>query len=332
MDFCLSLYGRGGVLNEEIENAFNEYLTKDEQESLDLRALKKDIAKCYCLYDADPIEYFAFGYREHKHKKRKTLLTNRFKDKVLLKKVGKADFKLVNDKIEFYERFKEFFMRDVLILNTKSEEKLIEFNDFLHKHKRVIAKPINGKSGKGIEIITSIDTEATFNRLTENGDYIIEELIIQNEWMKSFNSSSVNTIRIPSFLNKNGFFILRPFIRMGRAGSFVDNTGARGLFAVIDEKSGRIVSEAYNHVGVRTSYTNHPDSGTLVCGNQVPEWDSLLNLAEKLHRKIPNQKYIGWDFALTDNGWVPIECNWGRFISEYATREGIKSQFLKMFD
>ena len=23
--------------------------------------------------------------------------------------------------------------------------------------------------------------------------------------------------------------------------------------------------------------------------------------------------YVGWDFALTDNGWVLIEGNWGQF-------------------
>ena len=47
---------------------------------------------------------------------------------------------------------------------------------------------------------------------------------------------------------------------------------------------------------------------------------------------MPNYPYIGWDFALTQNGWVLIEGNWGQFLSEFSDREGIKESFDKLFD
>jgi hypothetical protein len=40
-----------------------------------------------------------------------------------------------------------------------------------------------------------------------------------------------------------------------------------------------------------------------------------------------NHVYIGWDFTLTEKGWVLIEGNWGQFVGQYIDKEGIKKQF-----
>jgi hypothetical protein len=43
---------------------------------------------------------------------------------------------------------------------------------------------------------------------------------------------------------------------------------------------------------------------------------------------MPHHRYIGWDFALTDDGWVLIEGNWGQFLSQYVDKIGLKSKFM----
>ena len=40
-------------------------------------------------------------------------------------------------------------------------------------------------------------------------------------------------------------------------------------------------------------------------------------------------KYIGFDFALTNEGWDLIEGNWGQFVGQIAAQEGIKNKFDK---
>ena len=48
---------------------------------------------------------------------------------------------------------------------------------------------------------------------------------------------------------------------------------------------------------------------------------------------MPNHKYIAYDFAHTDNGWVMLEGNFGQFIGQFATKKGLKSKFRSlMFD
>ena len=65
-------------------------------------------------------------------------------------------------------------------------------------------------------------------------------------------------------------------------------------------------------------------------GYKIPHWSDLVELTEEIHRTIPNQIYVGWDFALTDNGWVLIEGNWGQLGSQQvALGYGLKPRFEK---
>ena len=63
-------------------------------------------------------------------------------------------------------------------------------------------------------------------------------------------------------------------------------------------------------------------------GWRIPRWNELIETAENLFREcLPENKYIGFDFALTDNGWVLIEGNWGQFVGQYNGM-GVKDLFL----
>ena len=60
-------------------------------------------------------------------------------------------------------------------------------------------------------------------------------------------------------------------------------------------------------------------------GFAIPAWDDLLSLAEKLAKVVPEQKYVGWDFALTDNGWILVEGNTrGQFLHQYCEKKGCR--------
>lgn len=68
-------------------------------------------------------------------------------------------------------------------------------------------------------------------------------------------------------------------------------------------------------------------------GWQVPRWNELLRLTETAHRQMPQHKYIAYDFALTKNGWVMIEGNWGQYICQQtATQSGAKKKFRELIN
>ena len=76
--------------------------------------------------------------------------------------------------------------------------------------------------------------------------------------MSQWNSSSVNTVRIPTFLTSKGFSVAEPFLRTGRAGEIVDNAGAGGIFAVINPSDGCIITDGVDEAG--HTYVHHPNS------------------------------------------------------------------------
>ena len=39
------------------------------------------------------------------------------------------------------------------------------------------------------------------------------------------------------------------------------------------------------------------------------------------------KRYVGFDFALTPDGWVVIEGNWGNFPHQVCVHHGIKKEF-----
>lgn len=323
------------IMKDAIDEQFEIFLLPEKLcDNAYCNQLVVDIISSYFLYDATPAEYFLFDFPNCNHQRRKSFLTLKHKDEMMISKVGMGyNWDILEDKEMFYEKFKEYFHRDVCIVKEGSHFEL--FKTFVSKHSKFIAKPINGQCGKGVRIIDlttlTYTCEHIFNELFGSGKWILEELVESSLEIARWNPSSLNTIRIPSFLNKNGFFVLKPFFRIGRKGCVVDNANAGGILAVIDEVSGIIQTDGVDMRG--TKYERHPDSKFPFKGYKIPEWEALLKLAEEIHRtKMPNYPYIGWDFALTPYGWVLIEGNWGEFVSEFADREGIKEKFDSMFD
>ena len=292
--------------------------------------LENDIIKCYFKYGSTPKEFFVFGFRYHDSKRRSEFLTNQHKDKIMIRRLGMGEnWDMLEDKFLFYKRFKDFFHRDVCVV--REEDDKTDFLSFVQRHKNFIVKPIDGQYGKGIKIKNTDGSKETaldiFYCLLSKGSYIIEELIIQDKKLAEWNPESVNTIRLTTFLNNEGFHVFKPFFRVGLNSSIVDGSA---LYSVIDEESGILLTDGYNGNG--DSFKKHPDSKIVFKDWQIPKWKELIYLAERIHKVIPHQPYIGWDFALTDNGWVLIEGNWGQFLSEWADKEGIKEKFESFFD
>lgn len=324
----------GGIFKNDILDAFEIFLTEKEKKNKKLiRNLENDIIKSYFKYGSIPKEYFVFGFRNYNSKKRSEFLTNQHKDKVIIKNVRTIDREKFTNKIIFHENFKEYFKRDVCKIEVKKDQ--IEFIDFCQRHEKFIVKPIDGQCGRGIEVMksgrTNEDVLFIFNNLLDKGTWIVEELIIQDKRMAKWNCTSVNTIRLPTFLKDNVFYILKPFIRVGRNNSIVDNSNSGGLFSVIDEETGVLLLDGYNSMG--KLFKKHPDSKVVFKNQHIPKWNQLLKLAEEIHRTIPHHRYVAWDFALANNGWVLIEGNsMGQFMSEFADKEGIKKEFDSLFD
>ena len=313
--------------------AFDTFLSDAEKGNSQLIAeRKKDIYTCREKYLTTPQEYFLFGFREQTSDEyRDSFISDQFRNKVLIDIVGVDVF--LNDlrnKFNFYQLTKPYFRRGVFLF--KKDCKFEEFCDFAIKNNNLFLKRNSSSKGRGI-LVKDVPNEKVAKEvydqlIKEGGDWIIEERIRQAPQMALWNDSSVNTVRLPSILNNGVFSVIGPVFRTGRKGSIVDNAAAGGLIACIDAKTGIIDSDGVDEKG--HYYECHPNSNIRFNGWQIPQWKELLALAEEIQRTIPHHKYVGWDFALTEKGWVVIEGNWGQFLSQYNNHIGLKKQFISL--
>lgn len=232
------------------------------------------------------------------------------------------------DKMKTYESFQKYFKRDVV--QVKSEADFEAFKQFVSRHDHYMAKPVAASRGNGIRKEASPRTEeeirAAFKALLEAGACVVEELIDQDQRIAQLHPQSVNTIRYATYFNGEQLHTIACFIKIGRGESVVDNGGAGGFLAAIDEATGKITTPGKTEYGEVIEV--HPDTGISLVGFQIPEWEELLKLVKELPTVLPEQKYVGWDLALSETkGWVLVEGNsGGQFVGPQISKgQGIRS-------
>lgn len=168
---------------------------------------------------------------------------------------------------------------------------------------------------------------------------LFEQRIIQTKQLSDFNPTSVNTIRFMTVLFPNGEVeIIGTFIKIGRAGSFVDNAGKGGnVDAGIDSDTGEVYGAIeFNGFRKSLSIDSHPDTGCALNGVVLDNWNFICRKLKSFQQKIPFLKAVGWDVALTDNGPVIIEINdfWdttGQLFIKKGWRESIRKCYLAWY-
>ena len=143
----------------------------------------------------------------------------------------------------------------------------------------------------------------------KTGGLLIEAYLHQHPDLAAFNPSSVNTFRIWVIQGKEGQArTVLAYLRIGRAGSLVDNQSSGGIVAPIDLETG-VTACAMDGLPTRVLYPSHPDHGAPVEGRELPFWDEAKSLAESCLTAFPNLEFAGMDIAVSGNGPVVVEIN-----------------------
>lgn len=173
-----------------------------------------------------------------------------------------------------------------------------------------IKKAIGSEGGDGVFYISpdmkTPEIEKVIGKIET--DIVIQEALIQSAEMKKLNSSSVNTIRVLSLMDKNGRVkIYSTVVRMGVDNSKVDNASSGGITCGICE-NGQLKPVAYSANGKK--YNEHPNTHLHFDTITIPNYIAILKLVEYLHTRLPHFRLVSWDFALNKgNNPVLIETN-----------------------
>ena len=332
-----SFYGfiRPTSYKEMLEQADDtvKLFSKNCVKTNDINKLRKMMVMYYITKYIHMHEFLVFDFF-HLSKKQKKEYITRFEKRRLSRKYNgryKGKLNILNDKAETADIFSEYYKREWL--NVSSKNDFPQFNNFCNKKARIVVKPINEHSGRGVACVSiqHDNIEMLFGDLIkEYGKFICEEKIIQCDESNSWNPDSVNTLRLPTIRSSKGnITIFKPFFRTGRKGSFTDNAGQGGVFAGVDPNTGVITTDGYDTLC--NKYIEHPDSNKKFLGYQIPRWIEAVELGKTLANVLPNQKYVGWDLALTDKGWLMIEANWGGLRAiQIVGKKGCRKEFMKL--
>jgi len=223
--------------------------------------------------------------------------------------LSSSSYQLFQNKETLFKMLKPFAGRQGFALTNNSQ--LNECASFLSNRNEVIVKPIANYGGFGVrKVRIEKNNELKLAQdLLNDGECLIEDVIIQSKDMAWLNQSSVNTIRLCSFRGENEFQIFYVALRVGRQGSVVDNWSSGGLFIGVDESTHKTLPLCYFDDKVINSAI-HPDSKKDLSNFDIPDWDGLIQTAKKAASVFPQDIHVfGWDFAHTDKGWVIIELN-----------------------
>lgn len=194
----------------------------------------------------------------------------------------------------------------------------------------ICLKPVEGCGGNGILIgdISSDERQATLT-LADTGkkldataiikaftgthllpEFIIEERVVQSSEFSAFNPSSLNTIRAWVLTDQDGLTtVIGAHLRIGRAGSTVDNASAGGLICPIDLNSGILGAGITKHTPHRDDFTHHPVHGATLAGHSIEQWSTIQHFACETLSRLPGIRFAGLDIAMTPQGPLLIETN-----------------------
>ena len=255
-------------------------------------------------------EYVSFHFVDKTIAEKHAFISDRERMKVIKTINDEGQFDLLDDKSKTYSVLKKYYGRKMLKITSNRDYR--KFKWFCFGKKTIVVKPFFDSMGRGIKPIP-LQEEKTireaFKELRKDyRQFIVEDLITAHEDIKRLNPDSVNTVRVITYFDGEKSIIHSTFMKVGKAGSFVDNGGAGGIFVCIDPETGIMTTSGCDENGVR--YETHPDTGVKFEGYQLPNWEDLRKLGLKLSTKLPGISYIGWDMTCTKKGkWIIVEGN-----------------------
>lgn len=267
-----------------------------------------DMVWCFFRYGARPIDYVRFEFHKKSGRERNRYLTI-FRYFAFNKRMQKGiKYNLSGCKSEEYKFFENYIKREWIIVDKETSQ--VEIESFIKKHHLVIAKPDNGEQGHGVMKIASDDNNLIKKLLVEckTTPYVVEECLHNCEEIAAINSSSLNTIRCYTFIDRYGKpHIMEIMLRVGLAGSHVDNWGSGGIGYCFDVETG--ICSQYGIDKLNHPYSLHPGSNFQMIGFKLPNFNELKEYILELVKLAPSARYVGWDIVITPNGYDLVEMN-----------------------
>ena len=200
------------------------------------------------------------------------------------------------------------------------------FLENLKKKGKIACKHTHSSLGKGFFILeyregcffinseqkTIDEIKNTFNTLL---GYIFTEYVCQHSYAQEVAPESLNTLRLLTVLDQTSktFKIVRGFHRFGCNNSIVDNLGqGNGVLCYLDTNTGKLTGEGVVTLKGEMSVVSdiiHPNSKVSLKDLELPYYKEISRRILSIANENSYLRYLGWDIAITNDGFKIIEIN-----------------------
>jgi len=238
-----------------------------------------DMAWCAVRYETTFENYSEWDFRILKGRERKTYMTDPKSFHLSRKLNDNSQRAIFDDKLQFAERFADELGRAWLDV---SPPEVTAREAFARRYDRIITKNPGGVGGNGISLRDTshiTDVAALREELVSSGQTLVEEVLVQHPEMARLYPGSVNSLRMVTYLDPDGeVHLLAGVLKIGNGG-VIDNFSNGGMYTMLDER-GRALHAAADEEG--HPFETHPITGVTITGYQVPLYDEILKLVDRL--------------------------------------------------
>lgn len=190
----------------------------------------------------------------------------------------------------------------------------------LMEKKKLAFKPLGGSLGRGfckVEIKNDkiyinnkeTSTEDFYKFLPMLKNYLVLEYLIPHPYLARFCPDTPNTIRYLVGRVDGEWRLIKSFIRFGtkRTGC-VENFNSGGILCYVNKEGhfhGGYAIHRENNRKSSLQVSEHPDTKLILDGD-IPLWSELMNAVNEIEILLPQTKYLGFDFVITDKNKVKL--------------------------
>ncbi len=212
----------------------------------------------------------------------------------------------VNDKNLFHILFHDAHMPEALIhcvngvlldrnFNVITEAEAVKL---VEGEKQVVIKPsVDSAQGKNVLCINSNELVMHMNKFEK--DFVVQKIVKQHPILAQLNESSVNVVRITTYMDEDDVKIIDSIIRIGSKDQFTDHFNV----AIGVSSDGILNQSGVMKDGSRV--TELPN-GLTFGGLELPAYKKMCDVAKKMHPRIGQALIVGWDITADENGEVVI--------------------------
>lgn len=174
---------------------------------------------------------------------------------------------------------------------------LAEIERWLRTQREAVVKPAR-ETGGGRGLVIG-DADCLLRELAGTRHaVVVQPAFRQHPELARLNPDSVNSIRMLTLRHEGSIHVLSTLVRVGRAGSRLDNV-TRGAIALAVDRGllGRVGVD-----GKLQLHETHPDSGLAFAGLTLPSWPDLVALARRSHQRLLEADLASWDLTVGEDG------------------------------